>query len=192
MCIARIDLAFLIDGSGSVGATNFRRCILFVQNIIRDFRISPSYTRVAAVVYSSTPRRVFPFTRYKDKFQVSRALASIKYPRGGTKTGMALWDVLRYLFRGRTKKKRILFVVTDGRSQDHVLKPARALKRANVEIFSIGVGRGYSITQLNQMATDRSHVFTVDFRNLNSIIKAIKRKACKGMDCSNEITLNGT
>ena len=36
------------------------------------------------------------------------------------------------------------------------------------------------MTQLNEMATDRSHVFTVDFRNLNSIIKAIKKKACKG------------
>ena len=74
-------------------------------------------------------------------------------------------------------------MITDGRSQDHVLKAAGALKRANVEIFAIGVGRGYSITQLNQMATDRSHVFTVDFRNLNSIIKGIKKKACRGRVC---------
>ena len=180
VCVARIDLAFLIDGSGSVGATNFRHCISFVQILIRGFRISPRYTRVAAEVYSSTPRRLFPFTRYRNQNKVFRALASMKYPRGGTKTGKALWDVLRYLFRGRTKQKRVLVILTDGRSQDHVLKAASALRRANVEIFSIGVGRGYSITQLNQMATDRNHVFTVDFKNLNSIIKAIKRKACKG------------
>ena len=107
-------------------------------------------------------------------------VGSIKYPHGGTKTGKALWDVLRYLFRGRSKRKRVLVVLTDGRSQDHVLKPSRALKRANVEIFAVGVGRGYSVTQLNQIATDRGHVFTADFRNLNSIIKTIKKKACKG------------
>ena len=183
VCSARIDLAFLIDGSGSVGATNFRRCISFVRNIIRGFRISPRYTRVAAAVYSSAPRRLFSFTRFSNTYQVSRALASIRYPRGGTRTGKALWDVRNFLFRGRTKKKRVLAVITDGRSQDHVLKAAGALKRANVEIFAIGVGRGYSITQLNQIATDRSHVFTVDFRNLNSIINGIKKKTCRGRVC---------
>lgn len=181
-CIAKIDLAFLIDGSGSVGLGNFRRCLSFIQNVIRGFRISPGFTRIAAEVYSSTPRRLFQFTRYRSAYQVLRAVGSIRYPRGGTNTGKALWDVLRYMYRGRTTRKRVLLVLTDGRSQDHVVKPARALKRANVEIFSVGVGRGYSMTQLNEMATDRSHVFTVDFRNLNSIIKAIKKKACKGKD----------
>ena len=180
MCIAKLDLAFLIDGSGSVGRANFRRCLSFIQNVIRGFRISPRFTRIAAEVYSSTPRRTFPFARYRSAYQVLKAVGSIKYPRGGTNTGKALWDVLRYLFRGRTKRKRVLVVLTDGRSQDHVLKPAQALKRASVEVFSVGVGKGFSITQLNQMATDRSHVLTVDFRNLNSIIRAIKKKACKG------------
>ena len=180
VCTAKLDLAFLIDGSGSVGLANFRRCLSFIQNVIRGFRISPRYTRIAAEVYSSSPLRIFAFTRYRNAYQVRRAIGSIRYPRGGTKTGKALWDVLGYLFRGRTNRKRVLLVLTDGRSQDHVLKPARALKRANAEIFSVGVGRGYSMTQLNEMATDRSHVFTVDFRNLNSIIKAIKMKACKG------------
>lgn len=180
VCTAKLDLAFLIDGSGSVGLTNFRRCLSFIQNVIRGFRISTRYTRVAAEVYSSTPRRIFTFTQSRNAYQVLRAIGSIRYPGGGTNTGKALWDVLRYMFRGRTNRKRVLLVLTDGRSQDHVLKPARALKRANAEIFSVGVGRGYSMTQLNEMATDRSHVFTADFRNLNSIIKAIKLKACKG------------
>ena len=104
-------------------------------------------------------------------------------PRGGTRTVKILWDVLNFLFLGRTKKKRVLAVITEGRSQDHVLKAADVLKRVNVEIFAIGVGRGYSITQLNQIATDRSHVFTVDFRNLNSIINGIKKKTCRGRVC---------
>ena len=100
-------------------------------------------------------------------------------PRGCTRTGKALWDVLNFLPRGRTKKKRVLAVIADCTSQDHVLKAAGALKRANVETSAIGVGRGYTITQLHQMATDRSHVFTVDFRNLNSV----KKKTCRGRVC---------
>ena len=97
-------------------------------------------------------------------------------PRGGTRTIKTLWDVLNLLFLGRTRKKRVLAVITDGRFQDHVLKATDALKRVNVEIFAIGVGQGYSITQLNQMPTVLSRVFTIYFRNLNSIIKGIKKK----------------
>lgn len=104
-------------------------------------------------------------------------------PRGRTRTVKAPWDVLNFLFLGKTKKKRVLAVNTEGRSQDHVLKAADVLKRVNVEIFAIGVGRGYSITQLNQMASDLSHVFTIDFRNLNSIIKGIKKKTWRGRIC---------
>lgn len=77
----------------------------------------------------------------------------------------------------------MLAVITEGRFQDHVLKAADVLKRVNVEIFANGVGRGYSITQLNQMATERGHVFTIDFRNLNSIIKGIKKETCRGRVC---------
>ena len=36
--------------------------------------------------------------------------------------------------------------------------------------------------QLIQMASDRPHVYTASFRNLDSVIRAIKNKACKGED----------
>lgn len=79
----------------------------------------------------------------------------------------------------------------DGCFQDYVLKFVCVFKCVNVEIFLIGVGCGYSIIQFNQMVIDCSYVFIVDFCNFNFIIKVIKRKVCKGMDCFNEIMLNG-
>ena len=60
------------------------------------------------------------------------------------------------------------------------MKAAHALRRKAVEIFALGVGRRYSMKQLIQMATDRNHVYTAAFRNLGSVIRAIKNKACKG------------
>jgi len=70
--------------------------------------------------------------------------------------------------------------MTDGRSYDRVARPALALKRMGVKIFSVGVGRKYNRGQLFQMASNRRFVFTAGFRNLGSLVRALKQKACKG------------
>ena len=68
--------------------------------------------------------------------------------------------------------------MTDGRSSDSVSGPARALRKAGVEIISFGLGVRYNIRQLKQMASNRRLVFTARFRNINSVVRVIKRKAC--------------
>ena len=71
--------------------------------------------------------------------------------------------------------------MTDGRSADKVIGPARALRRLGVQLIALGVGRRYSMSQLIQIAHNRRHVFTAHFRALGSVATAIKRKVCKGI-----------
>ena len=68
--------------------------------------------------------------------------------------------------------------MTDGRSYDSVIRPARTLRKGGVEVISLGLGLRYNIRQLRQMASNRRLVFTAGFRNLNSVVRVIKRKAC--------------
>ena len=68
--------------------------------------------------------------------------------------------------------------MTDGRSQDNVR--SSLLRRRGVKIFCLGIGKRYNMGQLLQMAGSRRNVFTADFRNLGSVVRAIKQKACKG------------
>lgn len=182
VCRAQLDLGFLIDGSGSIekyGRGNFKRCLRFVQNTVSAFRISRHNVRVGAVLYSSRPYKIFGLNKYNRKSSVLRAIRGIRYPQGGTRTGLALHYTRRRLF-GRSRRKKVLIVMTDGRSQDNVLRASRAMKRRRVEVFSVGIGTHYSMRQLRQIASDHRHVLTADFRNLNSIIRAIKERACKG------------
>jgi len=72
-------------------------------------------------------------------------------------------------------------VMTDGRSYDRVSGPANALKRMGVKIISVGLGRNYNRRQLFHMASNQRFVFTADFRNLGSLVRTIKQKACPGM-----------
>lgn len=68
--------------------------------------------------------------------------------------------------------------MTDGRSQDSVVRSANALRRAGIRCLSLGIGRRYNIHQLRQIASSRRDVFTAGFKNLASVVRVIKKKAC--------------
>ena len=75
---------------------------------------------------------------------------------------------------------QILIVMTDGISQDSVGKPARDLRNRGVRILALGIGKRFRRSQLNQMAKNRRYVFNAGFRNLNGVVRSIKRTACGG------------
>ncbi|KAK2574252.1 Collagen alpha-1(XIV) chain [Acropora cervicornis] len=75
---------------------------------------------------------------------------------------------------------KVLLLITDSKSYDGVSKPAVVLRNMGTEVFALGIGKRYSIRQLIQIASNRRHIFTVDFRNLGSLVRALKEKACKG------------
>lgn len=180
VCRARLDLAFILDASGSVRLSNFRRCLAFVQNMARVFIISRSYTRFAVVVYSSRANKIFGFNRYTNRRSLLNAIGRIRYTRGGTRTGYALSYTYRNLLRYDSRKNKMVIVMTDGKSGDDVRRPAQLLRRRGINILSFGVGKRYSMGQLLQISGNRRYVFTADFRNLGSAVRLIKRKVCTG------------
>lgn len=184
VCLAKIDMTFLIDGSGSIeayGKGNFKRCLDFVKRMVVSFKISQRLTRVGVVLFSHRPRLIFSFSTYTIARDILKAIDRIRYPRGGTKTGMAMYYAQRTLFRRKHRhRKQVMIVMTDGRSQDRVSGAARALKKQGVVLFAVGIGKRYNINQLIHIASSRRHVFTAGFRNLPSIVRIIKTKACAG------------
>lgn len=187
VCRAQIDLAFVVDGSGSIeayGRGNFKRCLRFIKNMVRSFTISRRYVRVGIVLYSSRSQLVLNFNQNRGVDSILRTIDRIRYPRGGTRTGAALsYTYSRLLRVSRRGRSKVLIVMTDGRSQDNVRRPSSLLRRRGVKIFSLGIGKKYNMRQLLQMSGSRRYVFTADFRNLGSVVRAIKQKACKGKEC---------
>lgn len=179
VCKARVDLGFIVDGSGSVGRANFIRCLNFIKNLVSSFAISPRNSRVGILLYSSRVIPVFSFGQYKRLRGVLRAISRIKYPSGGTKTGQALSYSRRYLF-ARSNRRKVLILMTDSKSYDKVGRPAAVLRNMGVEVFALGVGKRFSMKQLTQIASNRRHIFTANFKNLGAFVRAIKQKACKG------------
>lgn len=150
--------------------------------MVVSFKISKKFTRVGIVLFSYRARLIFGLNTYWTQRDILRAIDNIRYPNGGTKTGLAMSYAQRTLFRRHSRgRKQVMIVMTDGRSQDGVSGPAYALKRRHVEMFAVGIGRRFNIRQLFQIASSRRHVYTAGFRNLPSIVRVIKTKACSGI-----------
>uniref|UniRef100_A0A8C6WKC4 Cochlin n=1 Tax=Neogobius melanostomus TaxID=47308 RepID=A0A8C6WKC4_9GOBI len=129
-CLNANDIAFVIDGSSSVGTGNFRTVLQFVANVTREFEISDTDTRVGAVQYTYEQRLEFAFGQYNNKAELLNAIKRINYWSGGTSTGAAITYAAEQLFsKSKPNKRKIMIVITDGRSYDDVRAPALAVHR---------------------------------------------------------------
>ena len=52
VCQTKLDLAFVIDGSGSVGYKNFLKVKKFLKDIVEFYNVGFDQTRVALITYS--------------------------------------------------------------------------------------------------------------------------------------------
>ncbi|KAM4606997.1 vitrin isoform 7-T8 [Polymixia lowei] len=181
-CLNANDIAFVIDGSSSVGTGNFRTVLQFVANVTREFEISDTDTRVGAVQYTYEQRLEFAFGQHNNKADLLNAIKRINYWSGGTSTGAAITYAAEQLFsKSKPNKRKIMIVITDGRSYDDVRAPALAVHRQGVIAYSIGIAWAAQ-DELEYIATDpdKEHSFFVDeFDSLYKFVPKIIHNICQ-------------
>ncbi|XP_061545499.1 vitrin isoform X5 [Phycodurus eques] len=181
-CLNANDIAFVIDGSSSVGTGNFRTVLQFVANITREFEISDTDTRVGAVQYTYEQRLEFAFGQHNTKAELLNAIKRINYWSGGTSTGAAITYAAEQLFsKSKPNKRKIMIVITDGRSYDDVRAPALAVHSQGVIAYSVGIAWAAQ-DELEYIATDpdKEHSFFVDeFDNLYKFVSKITQNICQ-------------
>ena len=96
-----VDLVFVVDASGSIGAENFTRMREFIKDVVQDFKIGSDATRVGLVLFASPARVEFNFNNFTDKQSLLRAVDALPYLSGGTSTYLALQLLTRQAFTGK-------------------------------------------------------------------------------------------
>ena len=93
-CKVPIDLGFLIDASGSIGVSGFKKIRDFVKRIIDAFEISEAGTHVAAIWYSDDAEVAFNFTSLQGdnitRDEVFKLVEGISVTKGKTRIDKAL------------------------------------------------------------------------------------------------------
>ncbi|XP_034966043.1 cochlin [Zootoca vivipara] len=182
-CYNSVNIAFLIDGSSSVGDSNFRLMLEFISNVAKSFEITDIGAKIAAVQFTYDQRTEFSFTDYVTKERVLSAVRGIRYMSGGTATGEAITYTTRNVF-GPVRdgaNKNFLVILTDGQSYDDVRGPAVSAHKAGITTFSIGIAWA-PLEDLKDMASEpreRHTFFTREFMGLEQLVPDVVRAICR-------------
>ncbi len=74
-----IDLAFLLDSSGSVGTKNFELEKRLVNDTVSRFTVGPEGTQVAVVSYSGFAIINFHFNNFTTREEVQTAVDNVQF-----------------------------------------------------------------------------------------------------------------
>ncbi|KAK3604612.1 hypothetical protein CHS0354_027465, partial [Potamilus streckersoni] len=182
----KADIVFLLDASSSEGASNFQKQLDFVSRVVNDLSIGRDQVQVSMVTFSYNPRNEFYLNSYTNKAQLLSQIQRVTYMQGGTNTDQALEFVGQTSFAAnhgaRNDAPNYLIVLTDGASSNtnNTLTAAQHLKTQGIRIISIGVGGQINKDEINGIASDSGHAFTVSsFNALQTIRNDIKQSTCE-------------
>ncbi|NP_001038479.1 vWFA and Collagen domain-containing protein [Danio rerio] len=185
------DLAFIIDGSSSLGVPNFETAKRWLINITKGFDVSSRHTQVAVVQYSDTPRLEIPLGKHQNSQELVEAVGSVSYLGGNTRTGRAIKFATDHVFgmpnhTSQSPRNRIAVVLTDGRSQDDVEDAAMEARAQNIVLFAVGVGNEITNSELVSMANKPASTYVLhveDYNSIASIWDLMEQKLCEESVC---------
>ncbi|XP_049506423.1 collagen alpha-1(XX) chain [Panthera uncia] len=180
-----VDMIFLVDGSWSIGHSQFQQVKDFLASVIEPFDIGPDKVQVGLTQYSGDPQTEWDLSTFGAKEDVLAAVRSLRYKGGNTFTGLALSHVLEQNLRpgagSRPEAATAVILVTDGKSQDDARAAGRALKDLGVDIFAVGV-KNADEAEL-QLLASRPLDITVhnvqDFPQLGTLAGLLSRLICQ-------------
>ncbi|XP_073340800.1 collagen alpha-6(VI) chain-like [Pagrus major] len=183
------DIVFLVDGSSSIGQSNFQEVRNFLRRIIEALDIGSNRVRIGLAQYSDEPYQEFLLKDHTDKSSLLTAVEEVPYRMGRTATGKAMDFLLKRYFTeeagSRVGKRvpQIAVVITDGESDDDVKGPALTLRKHGVIVFGIGVGQA-KMEELQSIANQPSDHFlsTIEsYQALQRLTDSLLKTVCTSM-----------
>ncbi|XP_061589007.1 collagen alpha-1(VI) chain [Cololabis saira] len=179
---APVDLAFIVDSSESIGASNFALAkdfiIMVVDRLIKDHQVkfAVDQSSVSVVQYSgSKAQEVIKLLTSPTEFK--QAVRDMKWLAEATYTGEALDFALTATINDMRKENKVVLVLTDGRSdisRDRV--PLDVLCGKGLQVGGLGVkdysGRPPNPEQLDNVAckNDPKPGFSIVLENFAELL----------------------
>jgi len=182
---APADINILLDVSGSISAPDFAKQLNFVKKVVDFYDIGPKKVQVGIATFSNAVNQKYTLKQSPNKAALMKTISGLKKTQGGTATGLGLDYILKSGFTkangDRDDASDLLFVVTDGASNNAALTKANAKKLhdAGVTVSAIGVGAAVK-TELAAIASQSNLVYHVDkFDGLLQKANQIRKDACE-------------
>ena len=177
-----LEVVFVLDGSGSVGSSNFNTQLTFLQQLTAAMNIGPDKTRVGLLHYTHNAWVEFNFL--DNPTSVQNEIDAIYYRGrwGGTNTGEAIEKAYDRIIKDRTRAGAtvIMIVVTDGESRDEVTDASNNMRGHGITMFAVGYA-GANVAELETIANDpdTEHVFVGETASdLLAMVNSLTEMVC--------------
>ncbi|XP_061852896.1 collagen alpha-6(VI) chain [Colius striatus] len=170
----KADVVFLVDSSKSIGKEDFQKMKNFMRQLVNRTDVGADRVQIGVVQFSREPKEEFKLNTYSTKRDILDAIDTISPLQHTTRTGAALKFMLQYLHAGsgsRHAVKKVVVLITDGKSQDEVKGPATVLRDNGIIIYSVGIFNANK-TQLEEISGKREMVFYVENFDILSQIES--------------------
>ena len=183
-CASTIDLMLVLDGSESIGWSEFDVMQTFVSDLVGQFTIGPADGHVGIVQFAGEGQGRVELALSDDASALQAVILDMAQIVGVTdiQEGIALGQG-QLTLNGRPDVPHVLVLLTDGEHNQpgDPVAEAELARSLGTEIFAVAVGSGPNISELNAIATNpySEHVFSVDaFDELVSILDPLVEIVC--------------
>jgi len=186
-----LDIIFVVDGSGSVGADNWLVQVQFLKDVVAAVNLGTGYVgpdyidnRAAMVQYTiGDGDTITEFYFQNNATEFGILIDQVTYSGGVTLTGEAIKHARNdVLPQARTSSasfggavQTVMVVLTDGASLDTVGDASALVVGDGVKLVAVGVAN-YDLTQLQQMSADA--ITSEDFTGLAGILVDVANQVC--------------
>lgn len=186
----KVDLAIVLDESGSVNDERWEIMKKFARNIVKRSFINPDAIQVTLVSFAYSVHIHFTLNKYKTTAGILGAIDALKKTEkeGGTSTHLAFNKLKDLLYGkshgGRSDAIKMVILVQDGISKymSKTIEAATNLKKAKITIAAVGVANAYQ-GEMEQIASEPAskYAFRADtFDDLPRLAKKVAAVTCAG------------
>lgn len=168
VCKAIVDVGFVLDSSGSL-RKDYSKEKDFLKALAATFGVSSNGSRAGVVTFSYYTEHSIKLNDHSDIGSFSRAVDRIPLMGSTTRIDKALRLTQNEMFTlpngARPGVNKVLIILTDGsQTQDAGAEDpgdvAEELRRAGINILTVGIGKGINTTELAHIAGGAENVYS--------------------------------
>ncbi|KAF7247757.1 Collagen alpha-6(VI) chain [Varanus komodoensis] len=183
--IERLDIVFVIDGSGSIDPKEYDIMKDFMIALVKKSDVSRDRVQFGAVKYSAEPETFFYLNDYSTKSAIIKAIKNDKPIGQTTYTAKALRHSERLFTEAHGSRKRssvpqVLIVITDGDSHDtaELDEVSRRLRAHGIVIYAIGIERAKPDELLTMAGSEDKYFYVNTFEGLKHLYRNVSDRVC--------------
>jgi len=187
----KLDLALILDASGSIGEEQFSLMKMFATTIVDSFPLSSDQTRLAVVSYSSEAGAEFVFNTYDTPSQYRAAInaLSMRGQRTNIKDALHITsqNVLISSSGDRQNVQNLVILISDGRAnmyEDAIPAEVQILRDMGTPVLVIGVGLDADMVMLRDIASEPETTFFRFYDHLAMLVddtEELVQDVCRAM-----------